>query len=145
MYPLDIYGANILTPRKQHLSGVITLYPDAIPLYLWGEHFQKSSNSLLSFVIHDISLCGNEKTGSADEKSECVDIKAGYLWICKNIEGISHGYATGYRVDMKGYRLDMWDNLTQDRRRRAQGPIHCHCCYLDLNLCPQLCQWIPPS
>ena len=46
---------------------------------------------------------------------------------------------------MKGYLLDMWDNLTQDRRRRAQGPIHCHCCYLDLNHCPQLCQWIPPS
>jgi hypothetical protein len=48
---------------------------------------------------------------------------------------------------MKGYRLDMWDNLTQDRRRRAQGPIHCHssCCYLDLNLCLQLRQWTPPS
>jgi hypothetical protein len=85
--PLDIYGANILTPRKQHLSGVIPFYPYAIPLYLWGEHFQKLLNSLLSFVIHDISLCGNEKTLCADEKSECVDIKAGYPWICKDIEG----------------------------------------------------------
>jgi hypothetical protein len=51
MNPLDIYGANILTPRKQHLSGVIPFYPYAIPLYLWGEHFQKLLNSLLS-VCH---------------------------------------------------------------------------------------------
>ncbi len=65
----------------------------------------------------------------------------------KDVEGISYGYATRYRVDMKGYRLDMWDNLTQDRRRRAQGPIHCRssCCYLDLNLCLQLRLWTPPS
>jgi hypothetical protein len=56
----------------------------------------------------NISLCGNEKTDSADEKSECGDIKAGYPWICKDIEGISHGYETGCRVDMKGYPLDMW-------------------------------------
>jgi hypothetical protein len=53
--------------------------------------------------------------------SSMAGYDVGYLWICKDIHWTSHGYATGYRVDMKGYRLDMWDNLTQDRRGAGAG------------------------
>ncbi len=130
-----LWGEHFDPPKAALIQG----YPITSlcnPFIFMGEHFQKLSNPLISFVIHEhIFMWKGENL--ICEKSVCADIKAGYLWTCQDIEWILNGYATGYRVDMKGYRLDMWNNLTQDRRLRAQGPSHCHCCYLDLNLCPR--------
>jgi hypothetical protein len=59
-----------------------------------------------------------------------------------DIKRISHGYVAGYLVDMKYIAWICVDNLTHDRRRRAQGLIHCHSCCCDLNLCQREVQHV---